>query len=116
MVKFFHDHPLNKQNRFNMLLLDHGEHFIQDRRVSFSPLSVQQDLELQQAQSFNRSNCITGKLKICSRSIVFEPQDSFSPIIKFPFDNIKKNHQIQPIEINDDNESKNEWNRQCTRM
>ena len=71
--------------RFSLILLEPGEIYFEDYLIyyhhSHSPLLKQQQskYELQK-----------GKLKICSKSLVFEPTDINYPVIKFPLKSIEK--------------------------
>ena len=73
--------------RFNLLLLEYGEYFFEDKGVYFVPVpndDSDKSLELSDAIK------IQGRLKLCSRSLVFEPSDSKKPIVKFPFKSMSK--------------------------
>ncbi|KAI8736726.1 protein FAN [Biomphalaria glabrata] len=69
------------QERFSLLLLDPGEIYFEDFSVFYYPagLSKQQSLNRQQR----------GHLKLCSKSIVFVPQEILFPILKFPLKYVK---------------------------
>lgn len=63
--------------RFSLLLLDPGEIYFEDfSAFLFSGSLVENDYE-------NKKEI--GRLKLCSKSIVFDPKDVMSPIIKIPF-------------------------------
>ncbi|XP_059177042.1 protein FAN-like [Physella acuta] len=64
------------QERFSLLLLDPGEIYFEDFSVFYYPagLSLQQAINKKQR----------GHLKLCSKSIVFVPQEIQFPILKFP--------------------------------
>ncbi|ETW08330.1 hypothetical protein H310_00940 [Aphanomyces invadans] len=68
-------------SRFSLLLLEDGEFFLDDLSVFKYPDPVFQCLTF--------DSCIQrkvqGRLKLCTRSIMFEPQDIMQPILKFPF-------------------------------
>jgi factor associated with neutral sphingomyelinase activation len=54
--------------RFNLLMLEHGEYYFQDYRVVQS----------------SAGDC-PGRLKLCSRSLLFDPSDESLPCVKYPF-------------------------------
>ena len=70
------------RSRFNLLLLEYGEYFFEDLSVYSFP--VPNDIA---GRSFRQCDAlkVQGRLKICSRSILFEPNDLRKPIIRFPF-------------------------------
>ncbi|KAH9489754.1 hypothetical protein Btru_036661 [Bulinus truncatus] len=69
------------QERFSLLLLDPGEIYFEDFSVFYYPAG----LTTQQAN--NRKQ--RGHLKLCSKSIVFVPQEIVFPILKFPLKYVK---------------------------
>jgi hypothetical protein len=83
-LEFFWDrkHRKSSRSRFNLLLLDYGEYFLEDFAVYYFPTSgsdSRQGLDLQEATK------IQGRLKLCSRSLLFEPNEVRFPLVKFPF-------------------------------
>ncbi len=64
--KFFWEYRSQGRSRFNLLLLEAGEYFFEDLSATLY-------------------NSIQGRLKICSRSVLFEPNDAKKPIIKYSY-------------------------------
>ena len=64
--KFFWEYRSKGRSRFNLLLLEAGEYFFEDLSATLN-------------------NNIQGRLKICSRSVLFEPNDTKKPIIKYSY-------------------------------
>jgi factor associated with neutral sphingomyelinase activation len=62
--------------RFSLLHLQHGEEYFEDYSVQCFPPDLTESEALQRA--------IRGRLKLCSQSVLFEPQDSRYPLIKVP--------------------------------
>ncbi|CAG9566652.1 unnamed protein product [Danaus chrysippus] len=62
---------MNK-SRFSMLLLEPGEIYFEDYSCTMSDIS-------------NLSNTIQGRLKLCSKSLIFEPREWIYPLIKLYF-------------------------------
>ncbi|DBA00114.1 TPA: hypothetical protein N0F65_000405 [Lagenidium giganteum] len=85
------------QTRFNLLLLEDGEFFLDVRCVSddydamrrlrWTDMAVLQDFSvfryLEPVPSSHRK--VQGRLKVCTRGFFFEPQDINLPILRFPF-------------------------------
>jgi factor associated with neutral sphingomyelinase activation len=69
--------------RFSLILLEPGEIYFEDYLVYYhelnSPLSKP-----------GHTNQIKGNLKICSKSIVFDPLNFSYPLVKFPYKSIEK--------------------------
>ena len=83
-VKFFWESKSSRnkcKSRFNLLLLEYGEYFIEDVSVFWYP--VPNDIAGRPFKSCDALK-IQGRLKLCSRSVLFEPNDIRKPIIKFP--------------------------------
>ena len=70
---------MSAKQRFSLLLLEPGELYFDDFSVFYHPDADGSDSE----QSMRRK--IRGRLKICSKSLVFDPQDLTDPVVKFPF-------------------------------
>lgn len=68
------DRAGSKQTRFNLLLLEDGEFFLDD-------FSVHRFLDA----TPNAQRKTQGRLKMCTRGFFFEPQDINAPILRFPF-------------------------------
>lgn len=65
-TRFFWEQRQKGRSRFNLLLLEYGEYFFEDL-------------------SANLNESVQGRLKICSRSVIFEPIDQKRPVVKYPF-------------------------------
>ena len=78
------------KSRFNLLLLEYGEFYFEDFSAYLYPVPSE-------SKDFFRPflQCdamkVQGRLKLCSRSLIFEPTDIKKPLIKFPFKNMTKN-------------------------
>lgn len=78
------------RSRFNLLLLEYGEYFFEDLSVYYYPVIPDGNVgSLTRCDGLK----VQGRLKLCSRSLIFEPSEIRRPIIKFPFKNI-----VSPIE------------------
>ncbi|OQR98159.1 hypothetical protein ACHHYP_08996 [Achlya hypogyna] len=69
------------QGRFNLLLLEDGEYFLDDFSVFRYPDPVFTCLTFHHC----KQRKVQGRLKLCTRSLMFEPQDQILPILKLPF-------------------------------
>ena len=67
-------------SRFSLLLLEPGEIYFDDLSVY---MICSNDSSLKKTSINDRKNEL-GRLKICSKSIVFEPKDCMKPVIKIP--------------------------------
>ena len=83
-IQFFWDKKNRKSNRsrFNLLLLDYGEYFLEDFSAYHFPLPTN---DLKQSFEIQDHAKIQGRLKLNSRSIIFEPNDVRYPLLKFPY-------------------------------
>ena len=79
----------NGKARFSMLLLEFGEYFFEDFSCELI-LSISSGTSFD--TTFNRTETVRGRLKLCSRCIVFEPNETsddsnsrMRPLIKFPY-------------------------------
>ncbi|MCO5581867.1 hypothetical protein L7F22_035756 [Adiantum nelumboides] len=70
--------------RFTYLLLEEGEFYIQDWMAVCRYGSFGLDAQI------GHPRRIRGRLRLCSKSIFFEPDDISLPIIMFPFNKVKK--------------------------
>lgn len=61
------------RERFSLILLEPGEVYFEDFTSSLITKTVKNRLE------------VPGRLKMCSKSIVFDPKDPSRPIVKIPF-------------------------------
>nr|XP_054748414.1 BEACH domain-containing protein lvsF-like [Lytechinus pictus] len=87
----FVDEDLSIKERFSLLLLDPGEIYFEDFSVYFYPTGLKAVSE----EEAIRRRC-RGRLKICSKSIVFDPQDVSQPIMKFPLRSCIKIEEWNP--------------------
>ncbi|CAH3169012.1 unnamed protein product [Porites evermanni] len=62
--------------RFSLLLLEPGEIYFEDFSVFYYPSDLPEEEAIKRKQR--------GRLKICSKSILFDPIDTSYPILKFP--------------------------------
>eukprot|EP00047_Mylnosiga_fluctuans_P005972 m.243958 g.243958 ORF g.243958 m.243958 type:complete len:918 (-) comp14365_c0_seq1:118-2871(-) len=69
---------IERQNkRFSLLLLEHGETYLEDFGVNYFPYGCSDEEAVRKS--------IRGRLKLCSHSILLDPQDMAYPILKFSF-------------------------------
>lgn len=95
-IQFFWQKGGNK-NRFNLLLLEYGEHFYEDVSVYCLPLPSS-TRTIQQCDSLK----VQGRLKVCSRSLIFEPNDITKPIVRYCFKNfteIPKSYSLPALDL-----------------
>ncbi|KAK4287855.1 hypothetical protein Pmani_039089 [Petrolisthes manimaculis] len=70
--------------RFSLLLLEPGEIYFEDYAAIYTlPVPENQDCEGWHIKF--EDGYLRGRLKVCSKSLVFDPRDLRAPIIKFPF-------------------------------
>ncbi|KAG5190431.1 BEACH domain-containing protein [Tribonema minus] len=76
-----------KKTRFNLLLLEHGEYYFQDYSVNYLPQARNMlPLPSNTGTLTSKGNVqIRGRLKLCSRGLLFEPADVSLPCVKYPF-------------------------------
>jgi factor associated with neutral sphingomyelinase activation len=89
-IQFFWEKKNKKggtRSRFNLLLLEYGEYYLED----FSAYQF----GLGAGETINEDLKIQGRLKMSSRSLVFEPNEVRYPLLRFPF----KNMQTDLVEI-----------------
>lgn len=63
-----------EKSRFSMLLLEPGEIYFEDFSCTMS-----------NTLAFVKENCLPGRLKLCSKSLVFESREFIEPLIKLHF-------------------------------
>mmetsp|Transcript_24328 Transcript_24328/g.35658 ORF Transcript_24328/g.35658 Transcript_24328/m.35658 type:complete len:847 (-) Transcript_24328:998-3538(-) len=75
------------RSRFNLLLLEYGEYFFEDLSVYLYPVPNES-----LGKAFHQCDAlkIQGRMKLCSRSLIFEPSDQRKPIIKYLFKRFRK--------------------------
>jgi hypothetical protein len=85
--QLFWDKKLKSRSRFNLLLLEYGELFLEDLSVFMFPISSGTSLETLSSNAFHISDSLKaqGRLKLSSRSLIFEPNEVRRPLIKFPY-------------------------------
>lgn len=83
-LEFFWDKKIRKlhKSRFNLLILEYGEYFLEDYSAYYFPIPTN---DLKKTFEIQDSSKIQGRLKLCTRSLVFEPNDVRYPILKFPY-------------------------------
>ncbi|XP_054283298.1 protein FAN-like [Macrosteles quadrilineatus] len=80
------------KSRFSLLLLDPNEIFFEDLSVYF----YQFDQYNSTGENSGRENL--GRLRICSKSLVFEPKDVVKPLIKMRFENCMSIEELKVSE------------------
>lgn len=83
---------MDSKERFSLLLLEPGEIYFEDFAVIYQlPLNKSNKEKVEKAYSKNEGwerfceeGKLRGRLKVCSKSLVFDPRDNRAPIIKFP--------------------------------
>lgn len=94
------------RNRFSLLLLSHGELYFEDFSVFYFPPASTEDESIRRCGAVravpqapadtvtvlrtHTSRKMRGRLKLCSHSLVFDPQDITYPIVKLPFESITR--------------------------
>ena len=78
----------NSTGRFDLLLLEEGEYFFEDYSA------VQCSLPLLYTQSpqpgaLQMCSQVRGRIKVCSRSLMFDPEDSSIPVSSYAFKTMK---------------------------
>ena len=88
MSSFWHEEGENRRGRFNMLLLEAGEYFLEERSVVWMPMPAREDM----SPRFEDMDAMRtpGTLKVCSRCLVFEPEDAMKPLVKYPYRHVSK--------------------------
>jgi factor associated with neutral sphingomyelinase activation len=76
--QYFWSRKSKLRNRFNLLLLEHNELFFEDLSVALYPAAIDKLSDIDTLK-------VPGRLKICSRSLIFEPNDARKPLKKYPF-------------------------------
>ncbi|XP_014036456.1 protein FAN [Salmo salar] len=82
------------KERFSLLLLDLEEYYFEQHTVYHVTTSSA------------KKRKIRGSLKVCSKSIIFEPEDHVEPILKIPLRDCKKIEAVEEKDQNPFNESK----------
>lgn len=88
-MQFFWDKS-NKSNkarsRFNLLLLEYGEFYFEDYSAALYPIPTSNGDQISTRNLIQIDSLKwVGRLKVCSRCLIFEPTDTKKPLLKFPF-------------------------------
>lgn len=85
---FFWEKTARKRakGRFNLLLLDYGEYFVEDVGVFCYPVPDETI-----GRDFFQCDALKtpGRMKLCTKSFIFEPSDPRKPLVKYPFKNMR---------------------------
>jgi factor associated with neutral sphingomyelinase activation len=82
-TQFFWDRKANKnRSRFNLLLLEFGEYLLEDLSAVYFPIPTH---DLSTTFEVKDSLKIQGRLKLSTRSLIFEPGEARYPILRFPY-------------------------------
>ena len=68
----------SRRSRFSLLLLDHGELYLEDHGCYFHPASTQQATLL----GLRTTKKLKGRLRVASCSLTFEPEELTVPIMR----------------------------------
>lgn len=79
-------------SRFSLIILEPGEIYFEDYLVYYH--GVNSPLEEKGAKA------VKGSLKICSKSLVFDPISLSEPLIKFPYKAIERIEQSDEDKVN----------------
>lgn len=96
-IQFFWDKKQKKTNRsrFNLLLLEYGEYYLED--FSAYQFAIPAGDQSRKAMELNEDLKVQGRLKMSTRSIVFEPNEIRYPLLRFPYKNMITNlEEISP--------------------
>jgi factor associated with neutral sphingomyelinase activation len=69
------------KSRFNLLLLEEGEFYLEDYSIFQYPHPTSSGKGFEECKALK----VQGRLKLCTRSLMFEPADTRLPIECFPF-------------------------------
>jgi factor associated with neutral sphingomyelinase activation len=64
-------------SRFTLLDIEDGEEYLEDFAAFYYPPDVSDSVALKTKRK--------GRLRLCTRSLVFEPVDNYYPLIRIPF-------------------------------
>ncbi|KAL1006960.1 hypothetical protein UPYG_G00079710 [Umbra pygmaea] len=82
------------KERFSLLLLDLEEYYF-EQHTAYHAITT-----------LDKKRNIRGSLKVCSKSIIFEPEDHVEPILKIPLRDCKKIEVVEEKDQNPFNECK----------
>jgi factor associated with neutral sphingomyelinase activation len=82
-MQFFWDRNSKSEDRtrFNLLTLEYGEVFVEDFSVYAFPPFTEDATDFSAIEPLK----VRGRLKMCSRSLIFEPLDPSRPLLKYSF-------------------------------
>lgn len=83
----------NSLNRFSLLLLEDREYYFDDYSAYYYPPPMSTNNIPAQKRK------LKGRLKVCSQSIFFDPEDTRLPITRFPFKNITSLSRISALAL-----------------
>merc|ERR1719158_1917013 len=75
--------------RFNPLVLAEGEEYIRDFAASLSQTG-------NQPSSSSLAVPLKGRLRVCSKSLIFDPEQGLAPLLKFTYATIQRLEQHAP--------------------
>eukprot|EP01134_Creolimax_fragrantissima_P004301 CFRG4301T1 len=84
-MSFIQEPSLARRQRFSLLLLEPGEVYFEDYSVFCSTIPLECIDSDDIAKSFLEGTREKGRLKICSKSVVFDPLDIQRPVLRIPF-------------------------------
>lgn len=89
------------RSRFNLLLLEYGEFYFEDYSSALYSFPVGEGNQIS-SHNLLQIDSIKwlGRLKVCSRCLIFEPSDIKKPLLKFPFRYILSDVSEFPINSN----------------
>lgn len=76
-------------SRFSLILLEPGEIYFEDYLVYYHELKCPFDKN-KETVSWTKTEPVKGNLKICSKSVVFDPINFSHPLVKFSYKSIDK--------------------------
>uniref|UniRef100_U5EY84 Putative neutral sphingomyelinase n-smase activation associated factor n=1 Tax=Corethrella appendiculata TaxID=1370023 RepID=U5EY84_9DIPT len=90
-----------EKERFSLLLLEPGEIYFEDFSVDLLE-NVKQIGSSSSRTATTKSNEILGRLKMCSKSLLFEPKSNLEmPLIKIPYKECLKMYRLENIKTMD---------------
>ena len=87
-TQFFWESQRKGRSRFNLLLLEYGEYFFEDLSANCYVLGETSALLPGHALEIDETLKVPGRLKVCSRCVIFEPNDTKRAVIKYPYKNL----------------------------
>jgi factor associated with neutral sphingomyelinase activation len=82
------------RRRFNLLLLEEREYYFEDYGAHLMPRDAMPAAAAAAAADSKQNVLVVGKplkgrIHVCSRSLVFDPDESLYPVVRLPFRSIK---------------------------